>query len=90
MFQTVKPYSPRQFPLPDDAYVEMLSAMPQGYRPSSPEPTPPPEESTDPIDDDSSTLSPTSMSVYGGDDPDDIEWDPSVEKSEVRRKSTFR
>lgn len=64
----------------------MLSAMPDGYRPSSPDPTPPIEEA---IEDESSTLSPISPSAYEGDDPDDLEWDPSVEKTD-RKKSTFR
>lgn len=66
--------------------MDMLAAMPDGYRPSSPEPLPPVEEM---MEDDSSTLSPVSPSAYEGDDPDDLEWEPSVEKSE-RKKSTFR
>ncbi|XP_060801404.1 KAT8 regulatory NSL complex subunit 1 [Amyelois transitella] len=82
--ETIRPYTPRQFPLPEDAYMDMLSAMPDGYRPSSPEPTPPPIE-----DDGSSTLSPMSPLIFDGDDPDDVEWDPSSEKAE-RRKSAFR
>ncbi|KAM3957081.1 LOW QUALITY PROTEIN: non-specific lethal 1 [Aphomia sociella] len=36
-----------------------------------------------------SPLSPLSPSAFEGDDPDDVEWDPSSEKAE-RRKSAFR
>lgn len=73
----------------------MLSAMPDGFRPSSREQTPPIDdsaevtESAENMEDDSSTLSPVSPTAYEGDDPDDIEWDPSVEKTD-RRKSSFR
>ncbi|XP_047531148.1 KAT8 regulatory NSL complex subunit 1 isoform X1 [Vanessa atalanta] len=84
--ETVRPYSPRQFPLPDVLYIEMLSNMPEGYRPSSPEPTPP---RIDEEGDELSTLSPLSPLVFDGDDPDDAEWNPGREKSE-RRKSTLR
>lgn len=91
MHETVRPYTPRQFPLEDDQYQDMLSIMPDGYRPSSPEPTPPPEMMVDIEEDDgSSTLSPMSpVGVFDGDDPDDAEWDPNSERSE-RRKSSFR
>lgn len=82
MFQTVRPYSPRQFPLQEDQYLEMLRNMPEGYRPTTPE--------TPKIDEcESSSLSPMSPLVFDGDDPDDAEWEPSVEKSE-RRKSMMR
>ncbi|XP_050348587.1 KAT8 regulatory NSL complex subunit 1 isoform X1 [Nymphalis io] len=84
--EAMRPYSPRQFPLPDVMYIEMLSDMPEGYRPSSPEPTPP---RIDEEGDELSTLSPLSPLVYDGDDPDDAEWNPSSEKTE-RRKSTLR
>lgn len=84
--ETVRPYTPRQFPLPDEMYDDMLSSMPDGFRQASPEPTPPP---TIDEDDDSSTLSPMSVTVFDCDDPDDAEWDPNSEKAE-RRKSSFK
>ncbi|CAG4935458.1 unnamed protein product [Parnassius apollo] len=94
--ETVRPYSPRQFPLTETTYQEMLLNMPQEFRPSSPShwgssPLQSPqgnfEEEVDM--DDSSTLSPYSPSAFDGDDPDDAEWDPSAEKVE-KRKSSFR
>ncbi|XP_063621949.1 uncharacterized protein LOC134794162 [Cydia splendana] len=87
--ETVRPYSPRRFPLPEHTYSDMLASMPHGYRPASP-PSPPSaageagEESAG-----DSPLSPLSPTPYEGDDPDDVEWDPSQEKVE-KRKSTFR
>ncbi|XP_039755093.1 KAT8 regulatory NSL complex subunit 1 [Pararge aegeria] len=84
--ETVRPYSPRHFPLRENQYQEMLANMPEGFRPSSPEPTPP---RIDEECDDSSTMSPLSPQIYEGDDPDDAEWDPRIEKSE-RRKSMLR
>ncbi|XP_038213909.1 KAT8 regulatory NSL complex subunit 1 [Zerene cesonia] len=84
--ETERPYTPRKFPLPDDMYQDMLSMMPESYHQSSPEPSPPRiEEEIE----ESSSLSPMSPLVFEGDDPDDGEWNPSVEKTE-RRKSSFR
>ncbi|XP_063362669.1 KAT8 regulatory NSL complex subunit 1 [Cydia amplana] len=89
--ETVRPYSPRRFPLPEHTYSDMLASMPHGYRPASPTSPASPsaageagEES--PAD---SPLSPLSPAPYEGDDPDDVEWDPSQEKVE-KRKTTFR
>ncbi|XP_061378421.1 KAT8 regulatory NSL complex subunit 1 [Danaus plexippus] len=82
--ETVPPYSPRQFPLKDDLYQDMLSKMPEGYRPISPELDP---DIT--MEEDTSSLSPLSPLNFDGDDPDDAEWNPSNEKSDKRR-STLR
>ncbi|XP_049872905.1 KAT8 regulatory NSL complex subunit 1 [Pectinophora gossypiella] len=90
--EAVRPYTPRQFPLREETYQSMVQAMPEGYR-RSPDHTPPsprsPHSARDDDDDNSSTLSPLSPTPFDGDDPDDVEWDPSAEKSE-RRKSSFR
>lgn len=71
----------------------MLASMPLGYRPTSPDPVPPTieeyEHEQEIIDDEDSPLSPLSPAAFEGDDPDDVEWDPSSEKAE-RRKSGFR
>lgn len=85
--QTVRPYTPRHFPLPDEDYHEMMSSMPEGYRHSSPEPSPLPPPPVD--DEETSSLSPMSPIIYDGDDPDDAEWDPHSDKTE-RRKNAFR
>ncbi|OWR46601.1 hypothetical protein KGM_203277 [Danaus plexippus plexippus] len=82
--ETVPPYSPRQFPLKDDLYQDMLSKMPEGYRPISPDLDP---DIT--MEEDTSSLSPLSPLNFDGDDPDDAEWNPSNEKSDKRR-STLR
>ncbi|XP_047990454.1 KAT8 regulatory NSL complex subunit 1 [Leguminivora glycinivorella] len=76
--ESVRPYSPRRFPLPEHTYSDMLASMPRGYRPPSP-PSPAAH----------SPLSPLSPAPYEGDDPDDVEWDPSQEKHD-KRKTTFR
>ncbi|CAF4850526.1 unnamed protein product [Pieris macdunnoughi] len=81
------PYTPRNFPLQDEVYQDMLSFMPESYQPScSPSPIPSPQEEEL---EDSSTLSPASLLMYEGDDPDDAEWNPSAEKSE-RKKSILK
>ncbi|KAL0830783.1 hypothetical protein ABMA28_002903 [Loxostege sticticalis] len=82
--ETVRPYSPRRFPLPDAAYQAMVSCMPDGHIPLLPD-----SPQGGGMDDDTSTLSPLSVCAYDGDDPDDAEWDPAFEKPE-RRKSAFR
>ncbi|XP_041979871.1 KAT8 regulatory NSL complex subunit 1 isoform X2 [Aricia agestis] len=82
--EMVRPYTPRQFPLPEPVYQDMLSSMPDSYQPS-PELSPMMEEDIN----DSSTLSPMSPLAFEGDDPDDVEWDPTSEKSD-RRKSAFK
>ncbi|XP_022828349.1 KAT8 regulatory NSL complex subunit 1 [Spodoptera litura] len=89
--ETVRPYTPRQFPLADEQYQRMVACMPSGFHasrsatPSLPSPAPPDA----PDSDSSSTLSPAEQSVFDGDDPDDAEWDPHAERAE-RRKSSFR
>lgn len=60
--------------------------MPESYQPSSPSPIPSPREEEV---EDSSTLSPASLLMYEGDDPDDTEWNPTAEKTE-RKKSIFK
>ncbi|CAH2047480.1 unnamed protein product, partial [Iphiclides podalirius] len=94
--ETVRPYSPRQFPLTELTYQDMLSSMPREYRPTSPSnwgsspllsPLDNFEEEVDM--DDASTLSPLSPLLFDGDDPDDAEWNPGPERGE-RRKSAFR
>ncbi|KAI5639485.1 PEHE domain-containing protein [Phthorimaea operculella] len=103
LFQSVRPYTPRQFPLRDDTYMSMLSAMPAHHRlsiQSSPDPEHEAFKEQDidvdvdmeePDVDNSSTLSPLSPTTpFDGDDPDDIEWDPKVEKVEKRKNNTFR
>lgn len=87
VLETVRPYTPRHFPLPDEDYHEMMSSMPEGYRHSSPEPSPLPPPPVD--DEETSSLSPMSPIIYDGDDPDDAEWDPHSDKTE-RRKNAFR
>ncbi|CAG9787627.1 unnamed protein product [Diatraea saccharalis] len=96
--ECVRPYSPRQFPLPERTYEGMVADMPQGfYQEAPPSPPPPPREversppsAPDlPPDEYSSDLSPLSNPAYDGDDPDDAEWEPSAEKTE-RRKSSLR
>ncbi|CAK1555254.1 unnamed protein product [Leptosia nina] len=77
-----RPYTPRGFPLPDDVYQEMLSVMPENYQRSSPSPVPSVHEEDM---EGSSTLSPASVLMFEGDDPDDAEWDPSAEKSERKK-----
>lgn len=89
--ETVRPYTPRQFPLADEQYQHMVASMPSGFHasrsatPSLPSPAPPDA----PDSDSTSTLSPAEHSVFDGDDPDDAEWDPHAERAE-RRKSSFR
>lgn len=80
----MRPYSPRQFPLPDTTYQDMLANMPDSYQPCLEQPSIIEEDVND-----SSTLSPMSPLVFEGDDPDDVEWDPTSEKSE-RRKSALK
>ncbi|RVE55009.1 hypothetical protein evm_000376 [Chilo suppressalis] len=82
--ESVRPYSPRQFPLPECTYVGMVADMPEGFtRPPSPEQSPP----LPPLPDDySSDLSPMSNPAFDADDPDDVEWDPSAEKEKDRKK----
>ncbi|XP_048485502.1 KAT8 regulatory NSL complex subunit 1 isoform X2 [Plutella xylostella] len=89
--ETVKPYSPRQFPLPDTTYTDMLSAMPDGHRHASPEPSTPTNNDNDHDEDmESLSLSPMSPLVFEGDDPDDVEWDPMREKGERRKSHAYR
>ncbi|KAL4709539.1 hypothetical protein ACJJTC_007270 [Scirpophaga incertulas] len=86
----VRPYSPRQFPLPEVTYSAMVSDMPEGhtYSPvTSPLTSPLPVSPT--IEDESSSLSPLSNLAFDGDDPDDAEWEPNIEKME-KRKSSYR
>ncbi|XP_028174047.1 KAT8 regulatory NSL complex subunit 1-like isoform X2 [Ostrinia furnacalis] len=56
--------------------------------PTQPEPVPPPPQTPHepelPPDEDTSSLSPLSVSPYGGDDPDDAEWEPALEKNAFR------
>lgn len=85
--QTVRPYTPRSFPLADDLYQDMLAAMPAGYRPCSPDLEPIRDNEEDDV---SSSLSPLSPpGAFDGDDPDDAEWDPQAERAD-RRKNSFR
>ncbi|XP_028163952.1 atherin-like, partial [Ostrinia furnacalis] len=35
--ETVRPYSPRRFPLPDAAYQAMVACMPDGHLPPAPD-----------------------------------------------------
>nr|XP_049703533.1 KAT8 regulatory NSL complex subunit 1 [Helicoverpa armigera]XP_049703534.1 KAT8 regulatory NSL complex subunit 1 [Helicoverpa armigera]XP_049703535.1 KAT8 regulatory NSL complex subunit 1 [Helicoverpa armigera]XP_049703536.1 KAT8 regulatory NSL complex subunit 1 [Helicoverpa armigera]XP_049703537.1 KAT8 regulatory NSL complex subunit 1 [Helicoverpa armigera]XP_049703538.1 KAT8 regulatory NSL complex subunit 1 [Helicoverpa armigera] len=80
LHETVRPYTPRQFPLGDAAYQHMVAAMPDGFHsPASPPPA----------DSDTSSLSPADVTPFDGDDPDDAEWDPRPHRSD-RRKSSFR
>lgn len=90
LLQTVRPYTPRQFPLAEAQYQAMVSAMPAGFHacasPASPASPPSPASPASPASDSSSTLSPPDLAAYEGDDPDDAEWDPSAERAD-RRKS---
>ncbi|KAJ8723170.1 hypothetical protein PYW08_003082 [Mythimna loreyi] len=83
--ETVRPYTPRQFPLGDDTYRHMLAAMPDGFYLASPAPLSPAasraSRSSSP-----STLSPAELGACDGDDPDDAEWEPAAE----RRKPAAR
>ncbi|XP_059057304.1 KAT8 regulatory NSL complex subunit 1 [Achroia grisella] len=100
LHETVRPYTPRQFPLTEDTYASMVSAMPPGHAwcdylhdpnatddPNVPVEGPESEPRSGSIT--LSPLSPLSPAAFEGDDPDDIEWNPETEKTE-RRKSSFR
>lgn len=79
----MRPYSPRIFPIPEETYTDMLSSMPDGHRPMSPDPH-------EGGNDDMSSLSPLSPSIFDCEDPDDMEWEPTAEKNERRKSQAYR
>ncbi|CAH1286821.1 unnamed protein product [Chrysodeixis includens] len=92
---TVRPYTPRQFPLAEATYAAMLAASAGAECEAEAEGGgqaaggDSPASSRESLGELASSLSPASPAPYDNDDPDDKEWDPTAERAE-RRKTSFR